>query len=383
MPESTVPRNRRLRSTGLLALGVALTLLVSACGGAAQNSPGLRAAELLPPPQVDTTNGLVIDGEQVADKALYDRARQHKVVVYSAAGKEAEDLTLARFTEETGIPVELTRLPNSKLAERALSEHGAGQLGADAIRLTDPRTARQFDESGVYVPYETPFHDRLRAAGIETPDTSFPAYYLVNAMAYNSAIHTENPPDGWEDLLDPQYAGRLGVVAVTAGGTLNALARFQLGTLGRPYLDALAANDPRVFNSTATEVDALARGEVSVATVSFNNAFGAQSSGAPIKLVVPEEGVSASAGPLGLTRKGARNPAAQVFANWSLSKAGQKFAGAQGFVPVRADVGPVRAGEYELPTVDSPRFHLLTEEGFARFAGADEEIWKQTFDFIG
>jgi iron(III) transport system substrate-binding protein len=378
VPETTV---HRIRITALLA--VVATLLLPACGGAAHNTPAARAAKLLAPAQVDTTDGLVVGGEKIADKALYDAAKQQKVVLYSAAGKEAEDLTVARFTEETGIPVELTRLPNNKLAERALSEHGASRLAADVIRSTDPRTARTFGDAGVFVPYETPFHDRLRESGATADANWFPAYYFVNAIAYNSAIHTENPPDGWEDLLDPQYKGQVGIVAITTGGTLNALTRFQLDTFGPQYLDRLAANEPRVFNSTSTEVDALARGEISIATVSFNNTFGAQSAGAPIKLVVPEEGVSASEGPLGLTPKGVGNPAAQVFANWSLSKAGQAFVGSQGFVPVRTDIGPVRSGEYELPTADSPRFHLLTEDGFRRHAKTDEDLWKQTFAFIG
>ncbi|WP_249124118.1 ABC transporter substrate-binding protein [Saccharopolyspora erythraea] len=386
MPETTTsPRcgAHRVCSTGLLALLVVVSLLMSACGGSVHNTPAARAAKLLAPAQVDATDGLTIDGEKIADKALYDAARGKKLVLYSAAGKEAEDLTLARFTAETGIQVELTRLPNNKLAERALSEHGAGRLGADVIRLTDPRTARDFGEAGVYVPYRTPFHDKLAAAGATVDANWFPAYYFVNAMAYNSAIHTQNPPDGWEDLADPRYEGQLGIVAITTGGTLQALTRFQIEEFGPQYLDRLAAQQPRVFNSTSTEVDALARGEISIATVSFNNAFGAQSHGAPIRLVVPEEGVSASEGPLGLTPKGADNPAAQVFANWSLSKAGQKFVGSQGFVPVRTDIGPVRAGEYELPTADSPRFHLLDEDGFARHAEADEKLWKQKFDFIG
>lgn len=124
MSETTVPqirsRTRRPRTTALLALVAAAALLVSACGGSVHNTPAARAAKLLAPAQVDTTDGLVVDGEKIADKKLYEAAKGHKVVLYSAAGKEAEDLTIARFTAETGIPVELTRLPNNKLAERAL-----------------------------------------------------------------------------------------------------------------------------------------------------------------------------------------------------------------------------------------------------------------------
>lgn len=386
MPETTTfphTRSRRRRGGALVALVAAASLLVAACGGSVHNTPTARAAKLLAPPRVDTSNGLTIDGEQIADKALYDAAKGKKIQLYSAAGKEAEDLTIARFTAETGIQVELTRLPNNKLAERALSEHGAGRLEADVIRLTDPRTARKFGEAGLYVPYRTPFHDKLAEAGATVDANWFPGYYFVNAMAYNSAIHTEDPPNGWEDLTNPKYQGQLGIVAITTGGTLSALTRFQIEQFGVGFLDRMAAQDPRVFNSTSTEVDALARGEISIATVSFNNAFGAQTNGAPIRLVIPKEGVSASEGPLGLTPKGADNPAAQVFANWSLSKSGQKFVGSQGFVPVRTDVGPVRAGEYELPTADSPRFHLLDEEGFARHAKADQALWKQKFNFIG
>jgi iron(III) transport system substrate-binding protein len=369
-----------LRRTVLLA--VAAALLAGACGSPA-NSKTAQAARLLTSATVDTSDGLRIDGELVADRKLYDAARGQRVVLYSAAGKEAEDLTLARFTAETGIQVELTRLPNNKLAERALSEHGAGRLAADVIRLTDPRTAKKFSDSGVYVPYRTPFHDRLEQQGSLRSPNWFPGYYFVNAMAYNSAIHTQDPPDGWEDLTDPRYKGELGIVAITTGGTVNALTRFQINTLGPQFLDAMARQRPRVFNSTSTEVDALARGEISIATVSVNNAFGAETGGAPIRLVIPKEGISASEGPLGLTPKGSRSPAAQVFVNWSLSKAGQRFVGSQGFVPVRTDIGPVRTGDYELPTADSPRFHLLTEEGFTRHAKADEALWKQKFGFVG
>jgi iron(III) transport system substrate-binding protein len=363
-------------------LAVAAALLAGACGSPA-NSKTAQAARLLTSATVDTSDGLRIDGELVADRKLYDAARGQRVVLYSAAGKEAEDLTLARFTAETGIQVELTRLPNNKLAERALSEHGAGRLAADVIRLTDPRTAKKFSDSGVYVPYRTPFHDRLEQQGSLRSPNWFPGYYFVNAMAYNSAIHTQDPPDGWEDLTDPRYKGELGIVAITTGGTVNALTRFQINTLGPQFLDAMARQRPRVFNSTSTEVDALARGEISIATVSVNNAFGAETGGAPIRLVIPKEGISASEGPLGLTPKGSRSPAAQVFVNWSLSKAGQRFVGSQGFVPVRTDIGPVRTGDYELPTADSPRFHLLTEEGFTRHAKADEALWKQKFGFVG
>ncbi|MEU0649120.1 ABC transporter substrate-binding protein [Streptomyces umbrinus] len=364
------------------ALMAGLLLTMTACGDIGATK-AQTAAELLPQPRIDRSDGLRIDGEQIADQDLYEAAKKSHVVLYSGTGQEAEELTVARFEKDTGIKVRLTRLPTNKLAERALSEHGAGKLKADAIRITDPLVARQFVKAGVYAPYRTPFHDKLPKKTALTSNSYWAGYYIANAMGYNSAVVTDDPPTGWKDLTAPRYAGKLGVVAITTGGSLNALTRFQLEVFGEDFLKAQGRQEPRIFDSTSTEVDALARGEISIASLSFNNAFAAQLAGAPIKLVIPEEGVSAAPAPLGLTARGVKSPAARVFANWSMSKEGQRFAAAQGFVPARTDIGPVKSGEYQLPRIGSPRLHVLTEESMARHAESDEKIWRRAFHFIG
>ena len=381
----TVTRRRGhvARLTSALVGATVLTVALTACG---QEGGGKdeQARTLLPPSTVDTTNGLVIDGELVADKALWEAAQGGVVKLYSGTGKEAEDLTAARFKQETGLDVELTRLPTNKLAERVLSEHGAGKLGADIARVTDPRVAKEFAAQGVYVPYTTPFDSLLRQQNTGVRDTYLNCYYFINAMGYNDAIIENDQPTQWEDLIDPKYKGKLGVVAVTTGGTLNALANFQISTLGEEFLEKQGKQNPRIFDSTSTEVDALARGEISIASLSFNNAFAAELAGAPIELVIPDKGVSASENLMGMTANGLDNPAAQVFMNWTMSKAGQGFAAAQGFVPARTDMEPVKAGgKYQLPQADSPQFHLFSEDEYDQYAARDEEIWKRAFGYMG
>jgi len=101
-------------------------------------------------------------------------------------------------------------------------------------------------------------------------------------------------------------------------------------------------------------------------------------------LVIPDKGVSASENLMGMTANGLQNPAAQVFMNWTMSKSGQSFAAAQGFVPARTDMEPVKAGgKYQLPQADSPQFHLFSEEDYEKYAARDEEWWKQAFDYMG
>jgi iron(III) transport system substrate-binding protein len=365
-----------------LLMAIAVVVGLTSCSGAA-NSKSDQARELLPPSTVDTSDGLRIDGELVADKRLYEAAKGGTVLLYSGAGKEAEDLTAARFKQETGIDIKLTRLPTNKLAERVLSEYGAGQLRAEVIRVTDPQVSADMAAKGVFAPYRTPFHDLLVQQKIGIRDTYLNCFYFVNAMGYNSAMIEENPPTKWEDLVDPRYRNKLGLVAITTGGTIKALANFQIQTFGVDFLTAQGQQNPRIFDSTSTEVDALARGEIEIASLSFNNAFAAEVAGAPIKLVVPPAGVSGSEALMGMTAKGVKSPAAQVFMNWTMSKAGQRFAGAQGFVPARTDVGPVKSGDYQLPAANSPQFHLYTEEEYNRDAASDEEIWKRAFNYVG
>jgi len=375
-----------MRKTLLPALATAAVLgLTAACGSGA--SPATENANaVLPMPVVDTTDGLVIDGERIADKQLYDAARKDTVILYSASGKESEDLTTARFKAETGIDIQLTRMPTNKLSERVLSEHGANQLAAGVVRVTDPLVAEDFATRGVFVPYRPPSYDALaQSDNVVFHDGQYlTAYYSAYTFGYNSAaVAPEDAPKRWADLLDPKWKGKLGVVNAGAGGTVTALAHFQMSTLGEDYLTGLGAQQPRIFDTTSVQLDALARGEVTVATLGFNSTYGAQVAGAPVKLVVPEDGISGSFNLMGITAAGQQSAAAKVFVNWTMSQAGQKFAAAQGFVPARPGLEPTPTGEYQLPPADSPQFHLFTPEDAARFSDSTVHTWNTAFHFTG
>ncbi|MEV4989986.1 ABC transporter substrate-binding protein [Pseudarthrobacter sp. LMD1-1-1.1] len=374
---------RKQFTAAILALGLTASLAGCASDEGAASAGDTSTGQLLPMPVIDTSDGLRIDGELIADKGLYEAAKNDRVQLYSGIGKEAEDLTDARFLAETGIPVDLTRLGSNPLAERAQSEFSTGKLGAGVIRLTDVRLARNLADKNIYVPYRTPSYDKLQEDKAWVSDKFVNCYYLVKAMAYNSAVITQDQPTKWEDLTDPKYKGQLGETAITSGGSINALVHFLLSTFGPEFLQAEVANAPKVYDSTATQISALARGEISIAAVSFDNAFATEVSGAPIKIVVPEKGVSASAGVLGLTPTGEKSPAAQVFMNWTMSKSAQRFAAAQGFAPSRTDLDPVKTGQYQLPKANSPQFHLYTEDDFAKYADKDAALWKKTFSFMG
>lgn len=338
-------------------------------------------------PQIDDSDGLVIDGEEVADAELLEAARNDTAVWFTGSGSQSAELTAARFEEETGVEMEMTRLPSGKLNERVLSESGAGRLSAGVVTITDPVLAEGFADGGVYVPYtDAPTYDTL--AGMENvvwdDGAYFTAYYSAYAFAYNDqAVEEADAPQTWEDLLDPQWKGKMGIVNAGAGGTVQGLAAFQEEVLGDSYWGGLAAQDPRIFDTTSVQLEALARGEIEVVTAGFNSTYGSELGGAPITLVVPEKGISGTFNMQGLTTTGADSPAAKLFMNWTWSQSGQEFAAAQGFVGARTDIDQAATGPYQLPKASDESFVVYTPEEAAEEGEDVVRRWNAEFGFSG
>lgn len=371
---------------GALAAAALLTTSLAACGG----SDGASGAgddvalteKMLEMPEIDDSDGLVIHDEQIADADLLEAAREGSLDWYTASGSESAELTAARFEAETGVDVKMTRLPSGKLNERVLSEAGAGRLSAGVVTITDPVLAEGFAEEGVFVPYQTPTFDQLSKEKdvVWNDGEYYTAYYSAYAFAYNDqAVEESEAPQSWDDLLDPKWKGKIGIVNAGAGGTVQGLADFQERVLGKDYWAGLAAQEPRIFDTTSVQLEALARGEIEVVTSGFNSTYGAEEAGAPIELVVPEQGISGTFNMQGLTTAGEDNPAAQLFMNWTMSQSGQEFAAAQGFVGARTDIDQIETGHYQLPKADDESFVLYTPAD-ARERGADiVERWNAAF----
>lgn len=379
-------RTMKLTRWGATAVALLLSASLVACGGSGGGSDAARTEEMLAMPAIDDSDGLVIHDEKIADAELLAAARGDSLTWYTASGAESAELTAARFEAETGVEVEMTRLPSGKLNERVLSEHGAGRLSAGVVTITDPILAEGFATAGVFVPYRTPTYDTLAAMDdvVWQDGRYYTVYYSAYAFAYNDmAVEPGEAPVAWEDLLDPKWKGKLGVVNAGAGGTVQGLADFQERVLGKDYWAGLAAQQPRVFDTTSVQLEALARGEIEVATVGFNSTYGAESAGAPIELVVPAKGISGTFNMQGLTGAGAESPAAQLFMNWTMSRSGQEFAAAQGFVGARTDIDQVPTGHYQLPKADDKGFVVYTPQD-ARTRGQDIVArWNRTFAFSG
>ncbi|MFC5952581.1 ABC transporter substrate-binding protein [Pseudonocardia lutea] len=329
---------------------------VAGCGGSATEAPGSDAS-------VSTGDGLVIDEERIADKALFDAAAGGSVDFYSTSDAATEERVIDRFTQQTGIPVTLTRLTSAKMEERVRSEVGAGRFGADVLRSTDPLFIAELAAKRALVPWSPPSADELTKSGAMQPgDPGITSLYGAYALAFNNRVVTpEDAPASWSDLTDAKWAGgKLGLVRPTAAAA--AYADLGLRNFGPDFWPSVAANSPRIFDSVSVQSEALARGEIAVAIFPVSSAFAAAEQGAPIQLVIPEDvGVAAFPVTIGLTQTGANNPAAKVFLNWLMSRSTQQFLAGSGIIPARSDVSHAEGrGQAKLPAVGTPQLQVFT-----------------------
>ena len=91
----------------------------------------------------------------------------------------------------------------------------------------------------------------------------------------------------------------------------------------QPPPSRLASIQPRIYPTNAVTSDALVRGEVTVAPVTYPAIVPKIRDGAPLGYVFPTEGVPCFFFAAGITAVAKRPAAAQLYLDWSLSEEGQ------------------------------------------------------------
>lgn len=330
---------------------------------------------------------LVINGELIATAETLDAARDEGTLVfYTGASEVSEKEVTDAFTEATGIKVEIVRLAPNKLQERVLSENAAGKLGADLVRISGEDLIVALADDDVF--QATELTDDISGALIDgavfNDGLYFNSFDRVYSFGYNNQVLTaDEAPENWSDLTDADYAGKFGLVQVGAGGSTAALTRFQLDELGESWLEDIADNDARIFDSSANLTDALARGEIAIGAVPIGTAYSAILSGAPITIAMPDEGAAAYPFYLGQTASTKRSNAATVFVNWLLSADGQTLASSIGDYPVNTNAPTPTIGDVELPAVDSGFLYRATLEESLDNLQSDAATWMDIFDYTG
>ncbi|EYR62340.1 iron ABC transporter substrate-binding protein [Actinotalea ferrariae CF5-4] len=190
------------------------------------------------------------------------------LVIYSGRNENLVEPVLDRLEEAVGVPVEVRYAGTSELAAQLLEEGEA--TDADVFFGQDAGALGALAGAGMLTELDPEVLD-LVAEDFRDADGRWVA---TSGRARVVAYDPEQVPQvesitGVDQLLDPQWAGKIGFAPSNASfhAFVTAL-RVDRGEDGaREWLEAFAANDPQVYENNVAVLDAVESGEVALGLI--------------------------------------------------------------------------------------------------------------------
>jgi iron(III) transport system substrate-binding protein len=252
-----------------------------------------------------------------------------ELTVYSTTDADNLKVIAEAFTEANpDIKINWLRDSTGIIAARVLAEKDNPK--ADAIFALAATSMLGFDDLGMFVPYTPKGVDKLDARyqdGRNDPDHWVGIYGWAAAICFNTIEAEKNnlpKPAKWSDLTDPIYKGHVVMPNPASSGTgfLDVSSWIQIWDedTAWAYMDKLHQNISVYTHSGSKPCKLAASGETTVGISWPFRAAKLKSKGAPIDIIVPEEGIGWEMQAVAIL-KGTKNlEAAQKFVDWAVTE---------------------------------------------------------------
>ena len=291
-----------MRGTRLLLTLVLLPLVVAACGGEENGSGDAAAAE---------SGGTL--------------------TVYSGREEEIVEPLFEMFEEQTGIAVDVRYGDSAELAA-TIAEEGENSP-ADVFFAQDPGSLGAVEEAELLAELPDELLDRVEER-FRDPDGHWVGTSgRVRVVAYNTDELSEDElPEAIQDFADPQWKGRIGFPPTNASfqAFVTAMRLTEGDEATREWLEAIKANDPKLYEENTPVVEAVARGEIDVGFVNHYYLFivKEEQPDAPVAnhyLEAGDPGALVSAAGVAVLEGADHSEEAEEFVDFLLSEEGQRF----------------------------------------------------------
>ncbi len=252
---------------------------------------------------------------------VIEAAKQEgKVVFYTGGvGSPLNQKIVAGFGAKYGIRVEVLEARASELRERIRTEESTGRVLGDVSHNGSTSTELQMRE-GAFVSYVSLPNAARLVSPFKADGTRVPLFVIPYGILINTdLVKPADEPRSWRDILDPKWKDKIladDFRALGGGSVFFMVAQLKFG---RPYHEALAAQQLRFSRELRNNERRLARGEFSLyIPMLLPNVLDLQ--GLPVKAIVPSEGAPYVAYD-GAILKGAPHPnAARLLLDYLLSE---------------------------------------------------------------
>lgn len=282
--------------------------------------------------------GLVVDGTQIADAPLYDAAKKEgKLLLYATFETHGMAEIVTKFQADTGLSVDVIRLPSAEMFARTTTEFATHHLAADYVDTTDLTLTRKLADRGILTAYKVPDFGSLEPSLHDRDGKWYTLWRSMMAIGVNTAqVKAENLPTQWTDILDPKWKNRIELENIDAGGSSFSFWFFFRQRYGIDAWRRAAAQNPRIgYAAQPTAID-LARGEAAIVVIPIESILTQILAGAPVKVVLPPGGPSFGISG-GIISVAPHPHAAQVWMNWMTSKHGGTVLASVGAYSIRRD----------------------------------------------
>jgi iron(III) transport system substrate-binding protein len=315
------------------------------CASALLSRAGIASAE---------PAGLVVDGEMIADAALYAAAKaEGSLLLYATYQPRGMAQILAKFQADTGIVANAIRLPSAEMFDRATVEFSSHHLAADYVDTTDVTLTQQLADRGILISYKPPGFRSFEHVLRDGDGTWYTILRSVISIGVNTAlVKPGDIPSNWSDILDPKWKDKSGFANIDAGGSAFSFWFFLRQRYGIDAWRKVAALNPHIGYAAEPVATALARGETAIAVLGIESIVAAVATGSPVKVVLPAGGPAFGIFG-GITSVAPHPHAAQLWMNWMTSKRGGSVVSSIGAYAIRRDVVSPTVPGVAMPPSDS------------------------------
>lgn len=340
-------------------------LLLAGCGAAAPAAPSAKPSQSIVLYQA-------ADRQQVLEAGA---KKEGTLTWYTSLAGPVIDRLVSGFKQKYPfIAPDVYRAADNELLTRASQEAQGGKNVFDVLE-SPPTAARLFSNAKLLTRYASPSlsgfpPDFMYNAANGSVESAVDRVQLVS-FAYNTKVLDGVPePRSIDDLMKPEFAGKIGIAGSTTGPRWVGSILQALGPVkGKQWLTQFASQQkPKVYQMSGTSVlDLIAKGEIPASTTVFESDAlrVAKEQGAPVKWL-PLGLVMVNPGELGLAAKAPHPYSAMLFIDYLLGDGQKTF----------ADIGMHTAGE-KLPQDEKLWF---PEQGkTAAEIEADNKLWTDVF----
>ena len=203
-----------------------------------------------------------------SDDPSADSAAGEPVVVYSGRSEELIEPLFEKFTEETGVPVEVRYGDTAEMAAQIIEEGDASP--ADVYYGQDAGALGALDGAGMCAPLADSIANSVPAAYRSADGTWTGVTGRARVIAYDSTqLSADEVPTSVFDLTDEQWRGQVAIAPTN--GSFQAFVTAMRVAAGedatREWLQGLVDNDVQLYEKNGLIRDAVDAGEVQLGLI--------------------------------------------------------------------------------------------------------------------